>query len=69
VLDALAREGFAVRRYGAQATVEDHAGTGCVPAGSLVWQFSERQRMYSDLLCELGAPDGAKGLIREETKP
>lgn len=53
----LARDGFRVRLYGAQAALDHDAGQGRVPPMPLLYQFSERRRRYGALLRTLQAPN------------
>jgi|SRR5271166_1539374 len=66
VLFGLAELGFRVRRYGAQAALDDDTGQGRVPPMPLVRRFSEKQTEYGLALRALGAPDALPGISPRE---
>jgi hypothetical protein len=57
LLAKLAALDFRVRRYGAQAALDDDTGQGRFPPMPLLYEFAERQREYGALLRALQAPD------------
>jgi hypothetical protein len=57
LLCALAVAGFRVRRYAAQAALDDESGLGRVPPMAILYQFADRQEMYAATLIALKAPD------------
>ena len=71
LLAALQVAGFAVRRYGVNAALDDALGSALdrVPT-SLLYAFADKQAEYSLALRALGAPDCLEGnarAVREET--
>jgi hypothetical protein len=72
LLAALQGAGFAVRRYGFNAALDDALGGAldCVPATSLLYGFADKRAEYSVALRALRAPDCLEGsayLVREES--
>jgi hypothetical protein len=73
VLAALQVAGFAVRRYGVNAALDDALGGALdrVPATSLLYAFADKQAEYSLALRALRAPDRLEGnvhaALREES--
>jgi hypothetical protein len=63
VLATLQVRGFAVRRYGGNAALDDALGGALqrVPEASLLYAFAERQAEYSLALRALRAPDCLEG--------
>jgi hypothetical protein len=57
LLTRLAKLGFRVRRYGAQAALDDETGTGRIPPMAALYDFAERQLEYGALLRTLQAPN------------
>jgi hypothetical protein len=57
LLAALQAAGFVVRRYGAQAALDDDSGQGRVPPMPLLYRFSDKQAEFSLALRALRAPD------------
>jgi hypothetical protein len=57
LLAALQVAGFVVRRYGAQAALDDDSGQGRVPPMPLLYRFSDKQAEFSLALRALRAPD------------
>ena len=70
LLNALQVAGFVVRRYGAQAALDDDSGQGRVPPMPLLYRFSDKQADFSLALRALRAPDCLEGnahaALREE---
>ena len=74
VLATLQVRGFAVRRYGVNATLDDalRGALARVPPTSLLYAFADRQAEYSLALRALRAPDcleGNAGGPHEESAP
>jgi hypothetical protein len=63
LLAALQAGGFAVRRYGVNAALDDALGGALqrVPEASLLYAFADRQAEYSLALRALRAPDCLEG--------
>jgi hypothetical protein len=63
LLAALQAGGFAVRRYGVNAALDDALGGALqrVPEASLLYDFADRQAEYSLALRALRAPDCLEG--------
>jgi hypothetical protein len=73
LLAALQRAGFAVRRYGVNAALDDSLGGALdrVPATSLLYAFADKRAEYGLALRALQAPDrlegNAQAALREES--
>jgi hypothetical protein len=63
LLAALQVAGFVVRRYGAQAALDDDSGQGRVPPRPLLYRFSDKQAEFSLALRALRAPDWLEGNV------
>jgi hypothetical protein len=61
LLAALRVAGFVVRRYGAQAALDDDTGQGRAPPMALLYRFAEKQAEFSLALRALRAPDCLEG--------
>jgi hypothetical protein len=61
LLAALARLNFKVRRYGAQAALDDDGGQGRAPPIHLLHRFAEKQTEYGLALRALRAPHHLEG--------
>ena len=69
LLAVLQAAGFAVRRYGVNAALDDDSGQGRVPPMPLLYRFSDKQADFSLALRALRAPDRLEGnaqVLREE---
>jgi hypothetical protein len=62
LLTALRALGFVVRRYGAQAAIDDDVGQARVPPMPLLYRFAERQTEYGLALRALRARDVLLGI-------